>query len=339
MRIVLFASGEFALPTLSALREAPHRDRHEIVAVVTQPDRPAGRGKAAKPTPVRIAAQAMGLPAHAIQNVNDESFIERLRELHGDLGLVIAFGQKITAPVRDLFTHQCVNLHASLLPAYRGAAPFQWAVINGEKRTGVTVFELVDRMDAGPIYVQRDTPIRPNERACELHDRLAVLGVDAVRETLAMLEQEPPVQPAPQDDAKATRAPKLSKTSGYIRFDQPVENLVNRINGLWSWPGATCEYAPREGSPVRVTIAHASVAPIRTATVRERPNATAQSSEAAYDATPVPGTFNEDLHVAAAGGLFEILEIQPQGKRVMAFRDFVNGRHVQPGDCLISIEM
>lgn len=337
MRIVLFASGEFALPTLLALGEAPLRDRHDIVAVVTQPDRPAGRGKAAKPTPVRIAAQAMGLPVHAIQNVNDESFIGRLRELHGDLGLVIAFGQKITAPVCELFTHQCVNLHASLLPAYRGAAPFQWAVINGEKRTGVTVFELVDRMDAGPIYAQLETPIQENERACELHDRLAVLGIDAVLATLEMLERKPPVQPAPQDDAKATRAPKLSKTGGYIRFDQPTEKLVNHINGLWSWPGATCEYAPRNGSPIRVTIAHAKVAPIRAATVSEQSHTTGQSTETLQSANFIPGTFNEALHVATIDGWIEILEIQPQGKRVMAFRDFVNGRHVQSGDRLNSI--
>lgn len=333
MRIVLFASGEFCLPTLTALTQPPHAQRHEIAAVVTQPDKPAGRGKKNKPTPVRSHAMQLGLETMTTPNVNDDAMIARLSSVGADLGLVIAFGQKINQPVRSLFRHRCVNLHASLLPKYRGAAPFQWAIINGESRTGVTIFELVDRMDAGPIYVMRETDILPNERAADLHDRLAIIGADAVVETLDLLEKNPEFEPAPQDDAQATRAPKLSKADGLIRFDLPGDQLVNRINGLWSWPGAACDYVPQSGSPIRVTLAHARVAQ------PYKPNAGEDSISAATVREQLsPGTFDEALRVVTSRGAIEILEIQPQGKRVMTFRDFVNGRHVQPGDRLAPIE-
>ena len=366
MRIVLFASGEFALPTLAALCEPPHRDRHQVAVVVTQPDRPSGRGRARTPTPVHVHAGRLGLPTIATANVNDAAIIAELAQYDADLGLVIAFGQKITRPVRELFAHQCVNLHASLLPAYRGAAPYQWAIINGEPRTGVTVFRLVDRMDAGPVFAQRETSILPYERAAELHDRLSLIGVDAVLETLDRLERDPATNPVPQNDDHATRARKLSKKDSHIRFDAPAQQVVNRINGLWSWPGATCDYVPRTGPPTRVTIAHARVAHPPDAHTPIDPDSTAvtdhRADTAIVDAsitnTPVPdssiadssiraatvrersapGMFDDALHAATADGWIEILEIKPQGGKLMSFRDFVNGRHVRPGDRLAAIE-
>ena len=313
MRIVLFASGDFAIPTLQSLTD-PRGGTHNVVCLVTQPDRAVGRGRKEKPTPAKAEALDRGLETIATDDVNAPETVERLGCFEADLGLVIAFGQKIGGQVRSLFRHQCVNLHASLLPQYRGAAPFQWAVINGEERTGVTVFRLVDRMDAGPIYVQRWTRLKPEERACELHDRLAGIGVDAVNATLEILETDPSCEPQPQDDSLATRAPKLSKEDGHIRFDVPAQKLANRICGLWDWPGAKCEFVSSEGGRCeRVTIALA------------RTGDTATASEE-------PGVLDPRRYAATAEGYLEILEIKPDGARLMTFQDFVNGRHVKTGD-------
>lgn len=313
MRVLLFASGDFAVPTLRSLAD-PNQAGHSVVAVVTQPDRGSGRGRKAKPTPTKEAAVDLGLDVFEFENVNDEEAIRTLQPFEADIGLAIAFGQKIGAGVRSLFRHECVNLHASLLPKYRGAAPFQWAVINGEERTGVTVFRLVDRMDAGPIFTTRWTLIKPEERACELHDRLAGIGVDAVRACLDRLESEPDWQPAPQDDTEATRAPKLSKEDGTIRFDVPAHSLASQINGLWDWPGAKCVFtSDAQGKTERVTLALARKADV------------SKPAEA-------PGVIDARRYVATSDGYIEILEIKPDGARTMSFQDFVNGRHVKPGD-------
>ena len=316
MRIVLLASGDFASPTLRAL--AHPSSPHELVAVVTQPDRGSGRGRKTTPTPVKIEAGELGIEAVSVEDVNTAESVERLASYQADLGLVIAFGQKIGPAARATFRRDCVNLHASLLPKYRGAAPFQWAIINGEERTGVTVFRLVDRMDAGPIYTQRWTSVKPEERANELHDRLAAIGVDAVKATLEILENERDFEPAPQNDAEATRAPKLSKADGLIQFDLPVDELANRICGLWSWPGAKCGFQASAGGEVDpLTVAWARVAD------RRKPE-------------EAPGVLDYRLYAAAADGYLEILEVQPAGRRVMAFADYVNGRHIQPGDRLVN---
>ncbi len=312
MRIILIASGEFAVPTLRSLIDPAKK--HEIVCVVTQPDRGSGRGQKVTPTPVRSEAERLGLEVICTSNINEPEMVERLNGYDADVGIVIAFGQKIGQPVRKVFPQDCVNLHASLLPKYRGAAPIQWAIINGETRTGVTVFQLADRMDAGPIYVQRWTMIKPDERASELHDRLARIGVDAVRATLDIMQNDPMYELMPQDEAQATRAPKLGKTDGCIDFAEPAAQLARRICGLWSWPGARCRFQPASGAAATdVTLALA---------------------RAADDEAPTeePGTLDFRLHAATGKGHLEILEIQPSGGRLMPFQDFVNGRHVKPGD-------
>jgi methionyl-tRNA formyltransferase len=318
MRIVMFASGEFAIPTLLSLTD-PQHDKHEVVAVVTQPDRPSGRGQSAKPTPVKAAALELGLDVIATEDVNAPEIVERLQACGADLGLAIAFGQKIGKGVRELFRHECVNLHASLLPKYRGAAPFQWALINGEERTGVTVFRLVDRMDAGPVYVHRWTLIKPDETASQLHDRLSRIGVDAVTATLDILANDANFVPAEQDESQATRAPKLKKEDGYLRFDRPAAELARRVCGLWDWPGAKCRFhSAKTGRSERVTLALARIGDAGTAAEE-------------------PGTVDIRRYVATGKGYLEILEIKPDGARLMAFHDFVNGRHVEPGDRFTTI--
>ncbi len=319
MRIVFFASGDFAIPTLQSLTDPAH-DAHDVVAVVTQPDRGSGRGRRTHPTPVRTEAQRLGLEVLAVESVNTPEVVERLRDYQADLGLVIAFGQKIGEDVRGAFQHQCVNLHASLLPKYRGAAPFQWTIINGDERAGVTVFRIVERMDAGPIYVTRWTAIKPDERACELHDRLARIGVDAVNATLDILATDPSFEPQPQDDAQATRAPKLKKEHGYIDFRRPAREIANLVCGLWDWPGARCVFvsqATGKREPVTLALARA-----------------ADSAGAAES----PGTLDFRRYVATGDGYLEILEIKPDGARLMPFADYVNGRHVEAGDRFESVD-
>jgi methionyl-tRNA formyltransferase len=319
MRVVFFGSGDFGIPTLRALTD-PRKGKHQVVAVVTQPDRGSGRGRKTHPTPIKAKALELGLDVIAPEDVNTRDVVSRLGALRADIGVVVAFGQKVGAEVRGLFRHECVNLHASLLPKYRGAAPYQWAILQGDEKTGVTVFRLVDRMDAGPVFVTRWTEIKVDERAADLHDRLAGVGVDAIEATLERLEAEPDWQPTPQDETAVTKAPKLRKEDGYLRFERPAEELARRVCGLWSWPGARCQFVSlKTGKSENVTIALARVG----------------------DANPAgeaPGTIDYRRFVATGSGYLEVLEIQPDGARVMPFPDFVNGRHVAAGDRFASLE-
>ncbi|HKQ48343.1 MAG TPA: methionyl-tRNA formyltransferase [Phycisphaerae bacterium] len=319
MRILFFGSGEFAIPTLRSIAG----DGHDIVAVVTQPDRPRGRGKEVKPTPAKSAAIDLGLSVLTTDDVNSAQMTAQLKSLGADLAYVAAFGQKIGKELLTAFPVGIVNLHASLLPALRGAAPINWAIINGDHETGVTVFRLVEKMDAGPILVQRRTAIGDVETADELHDRLARIGCDAVRATLELLAAQPDTPGTPQDAAKATIAPKLSKNDGHIAFDKPAAQLANRILGLWSWPGATCRYCSADGRRDEiVTLA------------RARPYEGRTTPAGAQET----GRITEVLSVRTADGELEILEIKPAGGRLMPWQDFVNGRHVAPGDRFLPIE-
>ncbi|NOT02501.1 MAG: methionyl-tRNA formyltransferase [Phycisphaerales bacterium] len=310
MRVVLIASGEFALPTLAALHTDPTVD---IPLVVTSPDRPGGRGRRLLPTPVKTRAAAMGIPVVDVEDINEPDVIKRARECRATVGLVIAFGQKIRVPFRGVFSGGCVNLHASLLPKYRGAAPFQWAIIRGETETGVTVFHLVDRMDAGPILATRRTTIGESETSSELHDRLAELGPDAVRDVLDQFDGGAVPAGRPQDDSLATRAPKFTKQDGRIGFDRTAAEVVAWINGLWSWPGATCRYVSVDGQrQERVTLARA-----------RRGDGVA---------TGEPGAVDSGGRIHALDGTVALMELKPEGGRVMEWRAFVNGRTVQAGD-------
>lgn len=320
MRILFFGSGEFAIPTLRSILN----DGHEIVAVVTQPDRPRGRGKEVLPTPLKAAAIDLGRSVLTTDNVNDAEMTARLKSLGADLAYVAAFGQKIGPELLTAFPIGIVNLHASLLPALRGAAPINWAIINGDHEAGVTVFRLVEKMDAGPVLVQRRTVIGDVETADELHDRLARIGCDAVRAAFDLLAAEPMTPGIPQDASKATVAPKLSKADGHIAFDQSASKVAHRICGLWTWPGASCRYQSADGHRDEVV----TLARARANEGRPRSAPTTESF----------GRITEILSVKTAEGELDILEIKPAGGRVMPWQDFVNGRHVAPGDRFVPIE-
>ncbi len=310
MRIVYFGSGEFAVPALRKLLNGPH----ELAMIVTQPDRPAGRGKQLTPTSVAARAAADGRDAVRCADVNDPAFIARVAQLRADLGVVVAFGQKLLEPLRRVMANGCINLHGSLLPRHRGASPISAAILAGDQITGVSSFRLVDRMDAGPVLVQRQTAISPDETTGELHDRLAGVACDCLTATLELLARDPSTPGAVQDEALKTYAPKLTKVDGRLCFSRPAQELVLRCRAMSPWPGARCRYVPAAGTPVDLTVVTAAAVP-------------------GTSAEP-PGTITPVLTVATGEGSLELHSVQPAGKRPMSWQDFVNGRHVQPGDRL-----
>lgn len=309
MKLAFLGTGEFGEPALRGLVDAGH----EVVAVISQPDRPSGRGRTVKPTPIHAAADALNLPHVQTADVNTEDFAATLRD--AELGFVVAFGQKIGPELLKFLPRGCVNLHASLLPKFRGAAPVNWAILAGERETGVTIFQLDEKWDAGPVWARAATPIGPTETASELHDRLALLGAELTTQTVAGLAAGT-LSPQVQDASQSTRAPKLSKEQGRIDFERPAEELVRTINGLWSWPTAFCQFVSRRGKVERVQLARAALV---------------------EDAAPPkngqrPGDVLTDQTVQAGRGRLRLLEVQPAGGRVMSFDDFARGRDVASPD-------
>jgi len=310
MRIVFLASGAFAQPTLRWLAQS----QHEVALVVTQPAKSSGRGRHLTRTPVRAMADELGLETLETENVNAPDVITRLRSLEARVGLVIAFGQKLGPELLGSMPGGCINLHASLLPKYRGAAPINWAVTRGEMNTGCTVFRITNRMDAGPILITRWTEIKPEETAGELHDRLAGIGVDAMKAAVELFDGDHIPDGTPQDEREATLAPKLTKADGIVNFDRPAADVAHHICGMTPWPGALARFESRDGRWENVAFLRA----------RRALDPFAPSDQ--------PGTIDARRYVAARDGFVEILEIKPSSGRAMTWQDYVNGRHVSPGD-------
>ncbi len=315
MRLLFFGSGAFAQPTLRWLAQS----QHEVALVVTQPARSSGRGRQVTRTPVAAFADELGLETWEVDNVNDTDAVARLRSLDTRIGLVIAFGQKLGPELLNSMPGGCINLHASLLPKYRGAAPINWAVVRGETTTGCTVFRITGRMDAGPILVTRSTEIKPEETAGELHDRLAGIGVDAVRATLPLFEEGHVPEGTPQAESEATPAPKLSKSDGVVNFDRPASQVAHYICGMTPWPGASARFTAHSGRWENVNLLRA------------------RRAQDPYAPTEPPGTIDARCYVAARDGFLEILEIKPSSGRAMTWQDYVNGRHVAAGDRFTSL--
>jgi methionyl-tRNA formyltransferase len=315
MRVVYFGSGDFAVPTLRWLVNS----RHDLLLAVTQPDRPAGRGKALQPTSVAERAAVDGVPTLKCEDVNAVEILEQLKSLQADVGVVAAFGQKLHEPVRSAFREGCINLHASLLPKFRGASPISAAILAGEKTTGVSVFRLVDRMDAGPVLLTRQTAIASTETTGELHDRLAGVCCDAIGAALDLLEKNPDCPGEAQDESLKSYAKKLKKSDGFLRFEEPAERLALQIRAMWPWPAARCRYVPAGsgGKPIDVSVITATAVPIT--------------------AAGTPGTITPVMTVATGQGTLEVHSVQPAGGRAMSWQEFVNGRRVQPGDRLESV--
>jgi methionyl-tRNA formyltransferase len=305
LRVLFYGTPAFALPTLSALLV-----RHDVVAVVTQPDRPAGRGQRLSTPAVKDAALRARLPVLQPTRLRDEGWDERLRSLTPDVAVVVAFGQILPAATLAVPTRGSVNVHASLLPRYRGAAPVAWAVINGEAETGVTTFQMDAGMDSGPILLQRAVGIGPEETAGELLGRLAGLGAELLIETLDRLDS---LLPRPQDHGAATRAPRLRKEDGVLDWTRPASELAARVRGLNPWPGA---FVPSTGPDHgRLTIWRATSLP----------------------GNGPPGHLVETgraLAIGTGAGLLLPLEVQLANRAVMSWQSFLRGARLAPGASL-----
>jgi len=316
MKIVYLGSGEFGIHCLNALAGSGH----SLQFIVTQPPRAAGRGQKPKPTPVTNWAKAHSIPFIETDNVNKPEEIEKIASYDPDLILVIAFGQKISTELINLPPKGAINIHASLLPKYRGAAPVNWAITKGETETGISIIALAEKMDAGSICAQTKTEIGPDETAGQLHDRLAQIAAPLLLKTLDQIADGAVVY-AEQDHSKATLAPKLQKKDGFLDFTESAQILQRKILGFWPWPGAKASYLSKEtGKSVQVTIAMAAVVEI--------------SNPAGLQ----PGTLDENLNIICSEDALKIMKIKPSGSALMDFTAFVNGRHTQPGDMFVKIE-
>ena len=307
LRILFAGSGEFGLPTLNALLDAGH----QVVQVYSQPDRPAGRGRNLTPTPIARFAIDRSLPLIRTENLNLESLSP------ADLLVVIAFGQKISDTVANHCRLGSVNLHASLLPKYRGAAPIHWAILRGETITGNSVIRLAQRMDAGAILGQSTLPIDPLETTGELHDRLANDGAPLVHRIAQALEEGTCAETT-QDESQSTMAPKLSRDTAKIDWTQPAEVVARHIRGLSPWPGCRVRLLGLHGDEVaKLTLFRARVTQPRA----EEPG------DIGYEGQVGCGKYTA----------IEVLELQPDGKRRMSLADFKNARDWGLGTRLESI--
>jgi len=309
LRILFAGSGEFGLPTLKALRAAGHF----ILQVVSQPDRPAGRGRGLTPTPIAQFALESNLPLLRTENINREALSE------SDVMVVIAFGQKISDAVVQRPRLGSINLHASRLPKYRGAAPINWAILGGETVTGNSVIRLAQRMDAGAVLGQSELAIGELETAGELHDRLAEDGARLVPQVLDALASGAAREVA-QDESRATQAPKLSRESASLEWDRPAEEIARRVRGLYPWPGCRVAVCDAEGTELD-----------RLRLVRARPSGEDEGSRWS------PGEVMTSGFVRAGTGAVEIVECQPEGKRPMALADYRRGHRWHAGLRLKSI--
>ena len=311
LRIIFAGSGEFGLPTLDALLSLGH----DVVQVVSQPDRPAGRGKQLTPTPIARRATEAGLPLLRTDSINKETLPD------ADAMVVIAFGQKLSDAVVNRPRLGSVNLHASRLPRYRGAAPINWAIIRGETTAGNSVIRLAQRMDAGAVLAQSELTIGDLETAGELHDRLAADGATLIPTVLADLAAGIARETA-QDESQATLAPKLSRDDAQLDWTRPAAELARRVRGLYPWPGCRVKISDTHGADLG-----------RIRLVRARAAATASGNPADRS----PGQILPSGAVQTGAGELEVVECQPEGKRPMSLDDYRRGHRWDAGLRLESI--
>jgi methionyl-tRNA formyltransferase len=308
MNVILMSSGEFGVPTLRAIAASGHT----LLRVITQPARPAGRKGKLRATPIATAAAELGLKVTECPDVNAPEFVAELTNLNADVICVVDFGQIIRAPARESARLEAFNLHGSILPALRGAAPVNRAILDGLTRTGVTTFLLADGVDTGDIYLTADLVMCPAETSGELRARLAELGAPLVIDTLDGLEAGT-LEAKPQDHSQATDANKLSRADGFVDFTDTAQAIRRRVHGLWPWPGVHAVFCPQEGKLRDVILARVDVVE--------------------GDASGMlPGTLDGELRIATGEGFLQVLELKPAGKALMDWRSFVNGMRPKPGD-------
>ncbi|MBO4324099.1 MAG: methionyl-tRNA formyltransferase [Lachnospiraceae bacterium] len=300
MRVVYMGTPDIAAVILQRLLREPYK----VVLAVTQPDRPKGRGKELAKSPVKIVAEEAGIPVFQPVKLRDPEAVKTVAKAKPDMIIVAAFGQILPKEVLELPKYGCINVHASLLPAYRGAAPIQWAILDGQKETGITIMKMDEGLDTGDILLQKSIEIAPDETGGSLHDRLAELGAEALTEAIPGVI-DGSLQPVPQGEMTTPYAKQLTKEMGRLDFTKPAEELERTVRGLYPWPGT---YTELDGKLLKIQKAEAVVL-----------------KEAGLE----PGTITDITKksftfVTAVGGL-RVLELQPEGKRRMTTEEFLRG--------------
>jgi methionyl-tRNA formyltransferase len=307
LRVVFFGTPQFASPTLERLLAS----RHQVVGVVTQPDRPRGRGQKVTGAPVKALAIDRGVPVYQPQRLRDADVDATLRNWNPDLAVVAAYGKLIPDQLLALPRLGMINVHASLLPKYRGAAPVHRAVMAGEAETGVTIMRVIRELDAGAMFAKVTRAIAPDETSVDVEQDLARLGAGLLVDVVDALAAGTATE-EPQDESRATYAPKITKTEGLIDWNMPAQAIHDKVRGLYPWPQA-----------------HTFVAGARVIVLRTRVDSRASSSAPAGTVVHVA---HDALHVMAGDGrALALVQVQPEGKRSMTAREFLASRHVAPG--------
>jgi methionyl-tRNA formyltransferase len=306
--IVFMGTPQIAAVTLEQLIQSPDT----VAGVVTQPDRPAGRGQKSIPSPVRRVAESHGIPVVAPEKIRAPEFLKTLMGWKPEIFVVVAYGRMLPKTILDLAPYGCLNVHYSLLPKYRGAAPAAWTIINGESTTGVTTMKLVEKMDAGPIYMQEATEVASGETTGSLQAKLTPIGARLLRETLRRL-QEGLLMPQEQDESAATFAPILKKEDGLIQWDQPAMMIERRVRGFEPWPGTYSHIGEKLLKIHRVNVVAADT----------------KGSPGEVMRADVGG-----LWVATSSGFLGLEEVQLENRKRLSGVEFLRGARIKPGDRL-----
>ena len=308
MKIVYMGTPDFAVPALESIIEAGH----EVLLVVTQPDRPKGRGKELAFSPVKECALKHGIEAFQPEKIKTPESVAELKKYDADIYVVAAFGQLLSQEVLDIPKFGCVNIHASLLPKYRGAAPIQQAIIDGEEETGVTIMQMALGMDTGDILVTESLKIEDEDTGGSLFDKLSELGGRLIVKALPMIENGE-ITPIPQDEAKATKCGKITKDMGLIKWDMPAKKISDLVRGLNPWPSSFTKY---NGKTLKIW------------------NVKALDEKVDGEPGTVKEVTKESIFVNTGEGVLEIKEVQLEGKKRMLVKDFLLGYTIASGDKL-----
>ena len=310
MKIVFFGTAKFACPVIQEIIKA----KHQVLAVVTQPDRPKGRHLSLAEPPIKVLSKRLGLDIFQPTDLDDDEFIKRLKDFNADVFVVVSFGKILKKKILKLPKKMCVNIHASVLPKYRGAAPINWAIANGEKQTGITIIKMDEAMDEGDVILQEKIDISGEDTFITVSNKLSPIGAECLIKALRLLEKAK-IKLTPQDNKKATLAPKLRKSDGLINWNDSAADIYNKMRGFIPWPGAFTHlgnkllkiYKAEVISPVESTL-------------------------------PKPGNILEiskdGILVAAGKGNLLIKELQPEGKRPMSAEEFISGHKLSIGQML-----
>lgn len=304
MNVIFMGTPDFAVPVLEALLES---DCHTVTAVVTQPDKARGRSGKLTFTPVKEVAVAHGVPVYTPERVKDAEFVETLREIPCDVIVVVAFGQILSKEILTMPKYGCINVHASLLPRWRGAAPIQWAILEGDATTGVTTMQMDEGLDTGDMLLKRELVIKPDDTGESLFDRLSGLGAPLLLETLERAEQGK-LEPEKQDDSESTYAKMLTKELGELDFSMEADRLERYVRGLNSWPGAYTFFKGKRLKIWRASVIEENTEGVCGAVMRVEP---------------------DGFCIQTGKNLLKLLEVQPEGKKRMSAADFMRGNHVE----------